>query len=349
MNREQDGSGVLDALWITRAPGPTATGLAYRKGFLNDAFAPKGIRVECLQESSTELRRHHYDHRLPAMVREGGSIQAIGARAQGEPTKLIGLTWVDEHQLILVRPDSGIKSAADLRGKRLAIPTWTDHPIQSHQRASSLSRGMSLQGYRGALASVGLTFDDVKLVEVDASRVARTREARRGAGDLAGLWAFHALTEASVDAIYVKGAAAMDAAQTLGLVIGVDLDLLPQRIFRVNNGTPRPITVHQNLIDNHFDVVVGLLVELLRVSQWAGNHLAEVRHILEGETRASTGAVAASYSQDALTGLSPRLDIDRLNLFERQKTFLWLHGFIDNNFALEDWVDHRPLEAATGR
>jgi ABC-type nitrate/sulfonate/bicarbonate transport system substrate-binding protein len=45
-------------------------------------------------------------------------------------------------------------------------------------------------------------------------------------------------------------------------------------------------------------------------------------------------------------GLHPTLDADRLALFEQQKKFLFTHGFLDADFALDDWIDPRPLEAA---
>ena len=336
----------LKQLWITRAPGPTATGLAYKLGWLTDTFKPDGIRVEGLQESPTELRRHHYDHRLPSMIREGGNIQAFGARAQGEATKLIGLTWVDEAQAILALPGSGISSGADLKGRRLALPNWIEHPIPAHQRASSIARGMSLQGYRGALGSAGLSLEDVKLVEVDATRAARVGESEVGGGAQAGLWSFDALVEGKVDVLYVKGASAIDAARTLGLSVAINLDDLPERRFRVNNGTPRPITVHDNLLENHFDIVVRFLVQILKVSDWAADNLPQVRRLLETETRASSAAVRQAYSDHALSALHPVLDPERLALFERQKTALWVHGFLERDFDLSDWVDRRPLEAA---
>lgn len=346
-HRSADAGGTaLGTLWYTRAPVPVATGLAYKLGWLAEEFSRDGIRIETLQESASELRRHHYDHRLPTMVREGGSIHALGARAQGEPTKVIGLTWVDESQAILVRPDSGIATAADLKGKRLALPTWTDHPIASHMRASSISRGMSLHGYKGALASAGLVLDDVRLVEVDASRAARSHEAATGSGELAGLWSFQSLMKGDVDGLYVKGAAALDAAAKYGLTVGVDLDHLPERRFRVNNGTPRPITVHQNLIDNHFEILVRLLRQTLRAADWARDNLADVRHIFEKETSGSAAAVGQAYSDEALSTLHPSLAPDRIQLLDQQKTFLWVHGFIDNDFDLADWVDDRPLRAA---
>ena len=41
----------------------------------------------------------------------------------------------------------------------------------------------------------------------------------------------------------MKGAAAAEDALRAGVVVGIDLDTYPDRRYRVNNGTPRPITV----------------------------------------------------------------------------------------------------------
>lgn len=340
--------GTPEEIWFTRCPVPTATGIAYKLGWLTEAFAADGIALKTLQEASAELGRHHYDHRLPTLIREGGNMLAFGARAQGEPTRLIGLTWIEESQLILARPDSEIVSAADLKGKRLALPSWNDNPIPSHVRGTSIARGMSLAGYKGALASAGLTFDDVELVETpDRLRTVggagRDLDPRRR--DPGGLWPIEALVSGQVDAIYVKGAAALDQAREHGLVVAIDLDELPDLRFRVNNGTPRPITVHQSLLDDHFDLVVRFLAVTLR----AADHIAEqpqrLREILEVETAGSAAAVDQAYAK-LHEGLHPTLDAERLALFQQQKTFLFTHGFLDADFALADWIDRRPLEAA---
>ncbi|HEX8059173.1 MAG TPA: ABC transporter substrate-binding protein, partial [Novosphingobium sp.] len=65
-------------IWFTRCPVPTATGIAYKLGWLSEAFAADGIELKTLQESSAELGRHHYDHRLPTLIREGGNMLAFG-------------------------------------------------------------------------------------------------------------------------------------------------------------------------------------------------------------------------------------------------------------------------------
>lgn len=337
-------SNSLDTIWFTRCPVPTATGLAYRLGWLTQEFAADGIKVETLQESGrSELRRHHYDHDLTSLIREGGNMLSLGARAQGAPTRLIGLTWIEEGQAILVRPGSGITSAADLAGRRLGLPTYTPHPIPEHLRGSSIARGMSLHGYKGVLASAGLSFDDVEFVEVASERLDRDDRA------LGGLWAIEELAAGRVDALYVKGASAVDAARAHGVVVGIDIDKLPDRRFRVNNGTPRPITVHQSLLDDHYDLVVRFLEQTLRAADWARDNLAAVHEILRGETRGSQEGVAEAYRDEFHRSLHPDLSPERLSLFAQQKKFLWLHGFLDRDFDLDDWVDPRPLAEARRR
>jgi ABC-type nitrate/sulfonate/bicarbonate transport system substrate-binding protein len=336
-------------LWFTRCPVPTATGLAYKLGWLQEEFARDSIPVRTLQESGPELGRHHYDHRLPTLVREGGNMLAIAARAQKEPTRLVGLTWIEEAQVIFVRPDSGIGSAADLKGKRLALPAWSRHEIPSHVRGTSITRGMSLHGYKGALASAGLTFDDIDVVEVDGTIEnigGSNRDGQPGAAGLDRIWALDALVAGEVDAVYAKGASALDGAREAGLVVGIDLDKLPDRRFRVNNGTPRPITVHQDIIDNHFDYLVRFLATTLRAADWAADNVDELRAILQSETRGSSESVIDAYGADFHRTLHPTLDADRLELLDLQKKFLLVHGFLDADFALADWVDFRPLAAA---
>lgn len=349
-----------DEIWFTRCPVPTATGIAYKLGWLTEAFAADGIALRTLQEGRAELGRHHYDHRLPTLIREGGNMLAFAARAQGEPTKLVGLTWIEESQLILARADSGIASAADLKGKRLALPSWNNNPLPSHVRGTSIARGMSLAGYKGALASAGLTFDDVELVETrdhrrrtsggpsrDAAPSQILSPADQGPTDqgVGGLWPFQQLVDGTVDAIYVKGAAALDQAKANGLVVAIDLDQLPDPRFRVNNGTPRPITVHQDLLDNHFDLVVRFLAVTLRAADHVAEHPQVLRDILKFETAGSGEAVDQAYAQ-LHAGLRPALDAERVALFAQQKKFLFAHGFLDADFALSDWIDPRPLEAA---
>ena len=335
------GDKSLRELWFTRCPVPTATGIAHALGWFNQEFAADGIRVATIQDAPPDLSRHHYDHEIASLIREGGNLLALAARAQGAPTRLIGLTWIDEAQAIIVRPDSGIKEPRQLNGARVALPRYVQRDIPAHVRGSSIARGMSLHGIKGALSLAGLSLDAVEFVEVGSG------QQDRGAQNLGDLWAgLDGLVSGAVDAVYVKGASAVEAARRRGLIVGIDLDQFPDRGTRVNNGTPRPITVHESLLQSHFDIVVRFLAQTLRAAEWAKDNLQAVHDILKRETRAGDEGVAAAYRDGFHRNLHPDLSAERLELLRIQKTFMWVHGFLDADFDLDGWVDARPLAAA---
>jgi ABC-type nitrate/sulfonate/bicarbonate transport system substrate-binding protein len=332
-----------DKIWFTRCPVPTATGLAYKLGWLTEEFAKDGIALQTLQDTP-ELRHHHYSHGLTTLIREGGNLLAIPARAQGAQTRLVGLTWIDEAQSILVRPGSGITEPKHLKGLRAALPAYNEADIQNNTRGRSIARGMALHGFKGALEYAGLRLDDVRFVEIPNERVDVEPQAQQGP---TRVWTgLQYLIDGKVDAVYLKGAASVEAARKFGAVVGVNLDLLPEKRFRVNNGTPRPITAHESLIEHHFDLIVRFLDTTLRAADFASDNIGRVRSILESETRAGSEGVTAAYSDASLRSLHPDLSPERVELFRQQKNFQLLHGIIERDFDFDAWIDPRPLEAA---
>lgn len=350
MSNGKQGSSI-DTLWFTRCAGngrggvPTATGIAYQLGWFHDEFKGDGFRLRTLQdEDAGDFRHNHYDHELTTLIREGGNLFSIPARAQGAKTYLIGLTWIDEAQSILVRPDSDIRSPKDLKGKRLALPAYRPADLQENKRGRSIARLQSLHGYEGALRSVGLTLDDVTLVEVGHGLDDRSGDIRAGEG---GFWqGFQPLHDGKIDGLFVKGAGAQDAARRHGFIVGIDLDKLPERRFRVNNGTPRPITVHEHLLEHHYDLVVRFLRQVLRASEWAKTHLEEVYAILKKEIGASPEGLAAAYRDGFHLSLAPDLSDERVELFRQQKDWLLRYGILDRDFDYDAWIDRRPIEQA---
>ncbi|TDU31708.1 2'-hydroxybiphenyl-2-sulfinate desulfinase [Panacagrimonas perspica] len=344
----------LDSIWYTRCAGggrggvPTAFGIAHHLGYLQEEFKNDGLKLLSLQEDAgPELRHNHYDHQLPNLIREGGNLFSIPAKAQGANTRLIGLTWIDEAQSILVRPDSDIRTPAQLKGRRLGLPVYRSADIAENRRGRTITRLSSLHGFKGALASANLTLDDVTLVEVGEPNADTHPDVKLNFG---GWWqSLEALASGKVDAIYVKGAAAQDGARHHGLRVGIDLDKLPSKRFRVNNGTPRPVTVHQDFLDNHYDLLVRFLHQTLRAADWAKTNLKGVHQFLQAETAASADGVAAAYRDGFHLSLAPDLSDERVELFRQQKTFLLNHQILDRDFDFDQWIDRRPLEDAVKR
>ena len=331
---------ALTQVWYTRCPVPTASGLAYSLGWLTEALGSSGLEVGILQDGPRELIRHHYDHQLIGLFREGGNVPALAAYAEGAPTRLIGLTWIDERQTILVRPDSGIASPAQLKGARVALPAWGE------TRGTSFPRAMSLHGIVSALALGGLHAHDVEFVEVPTETGRAVRSDFRPEPGQSWWRGVEYLARGEVDAVYVKGAAAVEDARRAGVVPGIELGAFPDRRFRVNNGTPRPITVHERILRERPELVVKFLTQTLRAADWAATNLDAVREVLQRETRSGPDGVAAAYGNDFHAALHPDLSVDRLDLLARQAAFLSTYGFLARPVDVHAWADHEPLRLA---
>ena len=327
---------ALGNIWLTRTPVPSASGLAWSLGWLDDEFRADGVRVNWIREDALRGVPDDAGEQRRTMFREGGNIPALALRAQGADTRCVGLTWIDERQAIMVRPDRPIVELSDLRGMRVALPGF------ARNRAYSIVRGMSLHGIESALALAGLRFGDVELVDVPAppANFAEPESMQR-------MWSgLDWLADGRVDAVYIKGAPAAEAAHRLGLVVGIDLDAYPSRRTRINNGTPRPIIVHRHMIEHHFDVVTRFLRRALDAADWAANHLEAFNRILERETFAGPQGVAFAYRADFHRSLHPNLSAERIDMLKVQEQFLRRNGFLDSRVDVDTWIDARPLEAA---
>ncbi|MBS7847481.1 ABC transporter substrate-binding protein [Pseudomonas fluorescens] len=335
----------LDTLWYTRCPVPTGLGIAVQKGWLQDTVGALGTEVQSLRESNDKaVRESHFDHTLQNSVRHGGNIPAIWARAQGRETRVIGLSWADEVQLILTRQDSGIKTVKDLKGRTFGLPDWVGAQID-------FTRAQALRGLENALSLEGLKVGDVKLKNFQYGGTFSDSAVRNVAGtpvtaqttgrnlELIGL------LRGEVDAIFLKGASAAQQAHDFGLHTVIDTGAHPDPLIRSNNGTPRTLAVDLNLLDQHFDVATGILDSVLRAEQWAHTHPEDTRRYLARETNSSEYWVTAAYGDDAHLRLRTGLDEQAIAALQDFTHFLHRWRFIPQSFDVREWIDARPLHA----
>ncbi len=338
----------LDTLWYTRCPVPTGLGIAIQKGWLKEAFKVQKTEIKSLRESNDQaVRESHFDHTLQNSVRHGGNIPAIWARSVGRETRVIGLSWADEVQLILTLPTSGIKTAKDLKGKKFGLPKWEKVQID-------FARAQAIRGLENALKLEGLEVSDVELIDyvVDGSYsdspavqsagtelFGGTRRAGGRNAELVGL------LRGEVDAIFLKGAHAAEQAFQFGLHTVIDTGSHPDPLIRANNGTPRTLTVDLNLIEKHFDSTVGLLNQVIRAEEWAWTHPDETRRFLAHETNSSEYWITQAYGNDAHLRLKTDLSDISIRALQDFTDFLWRWKFIPNQVNVLEWIDVRPFEA----
>jgi sulfonate transport system substrate-binding protein len=146
------GAGIAQAAPLTEIRIDYATynpvSLVLRdQGLLEKEFAKDGIVIRWVQSLGSNKALEFLNASSIDFGSTAGSASLV-ARINGNPIKAIYVYSGAEWTALVTRPDSGIKTVADLRGKRIAVTRGTDPHV-------FLIR---------ALAKAGLSEKDVKLV-----------------------------------------------------------------------------------------------------------------------------------------------------------------------------------------
>jgi ABC-type nitrate/sulfonate/bicarbonate transport system substrate-binding protein len=340
-----------DELWWTRCPVPNTFGLAARRGSYRAEFpADGGLRWIALQQSDDPLvHESHFTHTKQRSFRHGGNVPALWARSEGADTRLIGLTWQPALQPVLALPGSGIEGPADLKGRRLLVPVNPHAKIDFWQ-------AVTLRVYEQALASAGLSLDDVELVRVSQDRPfgRRPDPTRPLRGDLSELarqgtlirLTLLPLVRGEVDAIVNQGHDAVLIALATGARVVFDQGLAADPLDRVNNDLPDAFTVSGRLADEHPEQVARVVARALETHAWAVANRQAAIEVLGRELGISEEVLRAAYGDDPTPGFEVNLAADRIAGLNEQKSFLLRHGFIRRDVDIAQWVDPRPLELA---
>lgn len=326
-------------LWYTRCPVPTVSGIAQRKRWLHAAFEEVGVQLSSVIGSADrDVRESHFRHSLPGSFREGGNVPAIWTRSRGQDTVVVAITWVDEEQLVLVRPDSGIRSVTDLRGRRLGVV---------RKEASDLvdvGRAESLRGLLTALRIAEVGRDEVTWVDLEAPEW-DLREREQGQDRPARSLLVQALREGRVDAVFVKGAA-VGAALADGLIPVLNLNEQVDPMLRISAGSPRPVTVDRETLQRSPGLVDRYLAVLLGTARWAREHPDAVVEAVAAETGTDPAAVRRAFGPDLHHSFEPRLSDQYVDALVDQKDWLLAEGFIETDIDVADWIDPAALARA---
>jgi ABC-type nitrate/sulfonate/bicarbonate transport system substrate-binding protein len=325
-------------LWYSRCGAATASAIAIRKNWLQAEFNGRGTVLHSLRDSDDRaILDSHYNHALSGLFREGGNIPPIWARSGGQETVTVGITWLDEYQGILARASSGIREVRDLIGKRLALPL--------HKNLIDFQRGAAHHGFVTALGLVGASAKDATFVDIPiAPSNLRPNDAARQERPIPEV---EALRAGEVDAIFLRFARGVRTAQDPLFHQVININELSDPLLRVNNGTPRPVTVDRRFLDRHPELVARYLAVLLRTAKWAEEHPRDVLDLLVSEGGARTAdEVVASHGPNVHRSFTPKLTDDYVRGLEVQKDFLRDYGYLKGDFNVRSWIVREPLAEA---
>lgn len=333
-------------VWFTRCPVPTATGMAIRQGLIDERLRSTGWQARSLAASTDpKVRQAHFDQSQDHLFRHGGNTPPIMALARGGDLRIVGMSWYDAYRAILVLPGSGIRTAADLKGRRLSLP-------RRNKDAVDFWRSTALRGAGQVLAGEGLSLGDVQLVPVDTDRTF-VEDSRQGTSANDTLWdadfmlghqreeAF-ALIRGEVDAVFTQGA---QGALLRGFLGAHSVQGRPAGRLH-NNDTPLLFTMSGRLIDEAPEAAAAILRAALDASAWAARHASDAHRLLAADVGLPEEMAARAYSPAIHEQLAIDLADDKVALLQAQIAGLHSLEMIPAPFDARQSIDPRPLQAA---
>ena len=306
---------------------PTVSALAHHLGLLDEEFATEFDLDVTLPNKDNAIG--DFRQSGPYWIRDAELAPAMRDRANGADSRLIALSFLEVSSPVVALTSPGIRSVADLRGKRIGITT-TRHGFRD------LGYAQQLKVYKTALSASGLTLHDVRFVPFESESADPT--ALEIGKDIAERLQRHEFDAIAVDA-------ASDIAHHVSIRILYDTLEHPDYLARAHPHTLRGVVVSGPLLRERRDLVVRVLARLLQAAEWARAH-----------PKFATGALAASFDtnldqltgryQNLTDGLQLNLGIEKILSLKAQKNLLLRHQLLPKDFDITPWLDHGPLVEA---
>jgi ABC-type nitrate/sulfonate/bicarbonate transport system substrate-binding protein len=225
-----------------------------------------------------------------AILRQQAAVAAITARTRGSATRLVRISRVEDFQALIVRRDAKLRRASDLRDRRIGLPvTYLE---------SGAPRVHALRAATAVLEAAGLFFRGVEWVDLAPAEAETLSLPSAYAAEMA------ALQDGSVDAVYVRGPAGLEAARVAGARVLVDVGADRDPWLRAHTALLHTVTVNETVLREHPDVIAQELLQ-----RWPL--------------------------------LPPRLSLDAQSVgaLETLKIFMFRWAFIRADFTMDAWTD----------
>jgi ABC-type nitrate/sulfonate/bicarbonate transport system substrate-binding protein len=338
--------------YYTNCPLVSASNVDQEIGWVREELKKIGVAYKFLRSTTENDWYPHYVHNLDNLMRFGGCFPAIHVNADIRRTRLIGTTHVYEGGCMLVRARDPIYRMKDLRGKRIGL-TKSLNVIKNDWWRVQEEQGIELM-----LMLNDMTRSDVEIVEFpypddwyDKPEMLAPMEnpselwlKRDHKHDLAFRPLETSLLEGKVDAIYTQTGPFQHLQEQTGQIKAIEnLANYPDWTLQGAN-VPATCTVSDVACKEHPEVIVALLKALIKVGRWANEHKHAAAAILDKQTYYLD--VEDTYRNILTVDMVPNLSPYNLQALSINKDFMLSHGYIENDFDVNEWAAPEFLEKA---
>ncbi|MGF6093844.1 ABC transporter substrate-binding protein [Pseudomonas sp. 18175] len=316
-----------------------ASNIAVELGWLDEEYQRVGadpIYLRSLADNQGWLP--HFTHGESRLIRDGGAVPALWARADQADTLLVATTATQRAGQVLVRADGRIRQVADLFGKRIGVP------VSRNKARVDVLKALAEHGLFNALQLAGLEPSQVRLIELEDEGDPHTLQpAARPSAFWSQLHGLHgkpghevrALAEGRVDAVHIGAGHVPTLLASGEFTVIEDLERYPDWTLKNHNG-PYATTVNRAFAEEHPQVVVAFLRAAIRAGRWINRHRDAAAELF---TRV-TFLPNAAFIRSAIAELDfvPQLGPQNLAALELKKDFLVQRGFLQNDFSVHEWA-----------
>ena len=340
-------------VWFTNCPMVSANNVDQELGWCREEYKKSRRQVRLLPLQQFEQLLPHYIHNLDNLIRFGGLYPPIQVHADLRRTVLLGATWVFEGGCIAVRASDGLFKMTDLKGKKVGISKslntikndWWH--VQEHM------------GIENMLKINGMTMDDIELVEfpypddwydkpemlqVPMNNPSELWLRRDHKHDLAFRPLETALLDGVVDAIYTQSKVFQHLQEATGQIKMIeDLSTIP-RLEHAGCQHSRRHHLHRSNGQEHPELVVAYMKAMVKVGRWANERHRAAAAILNKQTFYRDAE--DTYQGIKNVDMVPSLSAQNMEGVKIGKDFMLSHGYIKNDFDVDEWAAPEFLEKA---
>ncbi|MBT3143408.1 ABC transporter substrate-binding protein [Phaeobacter gallaeciensis] len=340
-------------VYYTNCPLVSASNVDQELGWTREEFKKLGVEYSFMRSRRETNWYPHYIHNMDNLIRFGGLFPPIQVHADLRRTKLLGVTHAPtEGGGMLVRARDDIFRMSELKGKKIGL-TKSLNTIKNDWWRIQEHQGIELM-----LRMNGMTMDEVEIVEFpyaddwyDKPEMLDPMEnpselwlKRDHKHDLAFRPLETALEQGVVDAIYTQSKVFQHLQEATGkFKLIEDLARYPDWTLQVAN-IPAAITCTTEMAEQHPELVVTFMKGMIKVGRWSNEHKHAAAAILDKQTFYKN--VDDTYEGIKHIDMVPNLSPQNLVSVDIGKDFMLKHGYIQNDFDVNEWAAPEFLEQA---